>query len=159
MEKPDYGKIPDATAIAGKDLLLTIWDETGSDFLALSGQQSLTINRSADSIEVTSKDTKGGWKSKIAGMKEWGIDTGGIYSVGDKSHKALSKAFLNSDLVIVRVFNNKTDDELFGGLAAITDYPLDAPYDDAATYSISLEGAGPLVDLSDDSDEDEEGEG
>ena len=148
MEKPDYGKLPAAVAIAGKDLLLTIWDETGNDFLALGGQQSLTINRSADSIEVTSKDTKGGWKAKIAGMKDWGIDTGGVYAVGDEGHSQLSKAFLNSDLVIIRVFNNKTDEEMFGGLAAITDYPLDAPYDDAVTYSLTLDGNGPLVDLS-----------
>ena len=36
----------------------------------------------------------------------------------------------------------------FGGLAVITDYPLEAPYDDAMTYSLSLEGMGPLVDLA-----------
>ena len=30
----------------------------------------------------------------------------------------------------------------------ITDYPLEAPYDDAMTYSLTLEGMGALVDLS-----------
>ena len=37
---------------------------------------------------------------------------------------------------------------MFGGLAVITDYPLEAPYDDAMTYSLTLEGMGALVDLS-----------
>ena len=36
---------------------------------------------------------------------------------------------------------------MFGGLAVITDYPIEAPYDDAMTYSLSLEGMGALVDL------------
>ena len=63
-----------AKAIAGKDILLAVWDSTGAKLMAVSGQQGLTINRSADSIEITSKDTQGGWKSKIAGMKEWSID-------------------------------------------------------------------------------------
>ena len=29
----------------------------------------------------------------------------------------------------------------------VTDYPIEAPYDDAVTYSITLSGMGPLVDL------------
>ena len=37
---------------------------------------------------------------------------------------------------------------MFGGLAVITDYPIEAPYDDAMTYSLTLEGMGALVDLS-----------
>lgn len=36
---------------------------------------------------------------------------------------------------------------MFGGLAVITDYPLEAPYDDAMTYSLSFEGMGALLDL------------
>jgi uncharacterized protein YjdB len=38
---------------------------------------------------------------------------------------------------------------MFGGLAIVTDYSLEAPYDDAMTYSIKLDGMGALVDLSD----------
>ncbi|VTT18313.1 antigen A [Streptococcus dysgalactiae subsp. equisimilis] len=50
---------PSATkAIAGKDIILAIFDKTGAKLLAISGQQGLTINRTADSIEVSSKDTK-----------------------------------------------------------------------------------------------------
>ena len=37
---------------------------------------------------------------------------------------------------------------MFGGLAVIADFPLEAPYDDSMTYSISLKGQGKLVDLS-----------
>lgn len=137
-----------AKAVAGKDILLAIFDSTGENLLAIAGQQGLTINRSADSIEVSSKDTVGGWKSKIQGMKEWSIDNDGLYVADDASHKTLSKAFNDSELVCLKVINQKEKKGLFGGLAIISDYSLEAPYDDAMTYSISLEGNGGLVDLS-----------
>ena len=56
-----------AKAVAGKDILLCIWNMEGTDLLAISGQQGLTINRSADTIEITSKDTQGGRKAYLAG--------------------------------------------------------------------------------------------
>lgn len=134
-------------AIAGKDIILAIFDPTGADLWSVAGQQSLTINRSAESIEVTSKDTVGGWKSFIAGMKEWGIDNDGLYVSSAESHRALSLAYENSTLVCVKVLDMKRKIGLFGGLGAITDYPIEAPYDDAMTYSLSLSGNGPLIDL------------
>ena len=42
----------------------------------------------------------------------------------------------------------KTKKSMFGGLAYVTDYSLEAPFDDGMTYSISLEGNGALVDFS-----------
>lgn len=137
-----------AKAIAGKDILLAIFSADGASLLAVSGQQGLKINRSADSIEVTSKDTKGGWKSKISGMKEWSIDNDGLYVPSDDAHKALGAYFENGDPVCIKVINGKTGKGMFGGLAVLTDYSLEAPYDDSMTYSISLDGNGPLVDLS-----------
>lgn len=144
-----YCEFDSATAkpIAGKDILLAVWSADGTKLLAISGQQGLTINRSADSIEITSKDTAGGWKSKIAGMKEWSIDNDGLYIPSDESHTTLSAAFDAGDPVCIKVYNGKAKKGMFGGLAVVTDYPIEAPYDDAVTYSITLEGMGALVDL------------
>lgn len=137
-----------AKAMAGKDLLLAIWNADGTAILAIGGQQSLTINRSADTVEITSKDAEGGWKSYISGMKEWSIDTDGIYVKDDESHKILSSAFDSGDPVCIKVYDNKAKKGMFGGLAVITDYPIEAPYDDSVTYSLTFSGMGKLVDLS-----------
>jgi len=134
-------------ALAGKDILLGVFNADGSELLAISGQRGLTINRSSESVEITTKDTMGGWKSKIAGTKEWSIDNDGLYVPDDESHKLLSSAFDSGEPVCLKVINNKTKAGMFGGLAVITDYPIEAPYDDAVTYSISFEGMGALVDL------------
>lgn len=135
-------------ALAGKDILLAVWNAEGTAISAIAGQQSLKLNRSADSIEVTTKDTGDGWKAYIAGSKEWSIDTDGLYINTDASMQALSTAFENGDPVCIKVYNKKTKKSMFGGLAVITDFPLEAPYDDSMTYSISLKGQGKLVDLS-----------
>ena len=135
-------------ALAGKDILLAIFNSTGEKLLAIAGQQGLTINRSADTLDVTTKDTKGGWKASLPGMKEWSIDNDGLYVPDDESHKILGTIFEKGDLVCIKVINTKAQTSMFGGLAAITDYSLEAPYDDSMTYSISLNGNGALVDLT-----------
>lgn len=142
----------DATAVqavAGKDILLALFDLTGESLLAVAGQQGLTINRSKDTFEVNSKTTAGGWKSYLGGLKEWSIDNDGLYVGSHESHKALTKAFHNDEFVCIKVINQKTKTSLFGGIAIVADYPIEAPYDDAVTYSLSLSGNGALVDLSD----------
>lgn len=139
-------------AVAGKDILLAVFNSTGDKLLAVAGQQGLTINRTKDSIEVSAKDTVGGWKSYIGGMKEWSIDNDGLYVGDDESHKALSKAFHDDEFVCIKVINQKEKTSLFGGIAIVSEYPIEAPYDDAVTYSITLQGNGPLTDLSDEED-------
>lgn len=135
-------------AVAGKDIILAVFNTTGDKLLAIAGQQGLTINRSKDSIEITSKDTKGGWKSKIGGMKEWSIDNDGLYVRSDDSHKELGKYFDGDDPICIKVLDMRNKVPMFGGLAIVTDYSFEAPFDDAMTYSIKLDGAGALVDLT-----------
>lgn len=143
-----YCEFPEAVAKAGKDILLCLFTSDGTKLLAIAGQQSLTINRSADTVETTSKDTKGGWKSQMAGMKEWSIDSDGAYVMGAESHKELQKYFESGDLMCIKIVDIKESKPLFGGLAVLTEYTLEAPYDDAMTYSCSIAGNGALVDLT-----------
>lgn len=135
-------------AIAGKDILLSIWNTTGSVLLAVAGQQGLTINRDKDTIEVTSKDSQG-WKQNIVGFKEWSIDNDGVYVRDHASHKLLKEIFDGDDPVLIKVTNQKAKTDMFGGLALLTSYPVEAPYDDAVTYTASFTGTGALVDLED----------
>lgn len=136
-----------AKAVAGKDILLCVFNGTGEKLMAVSGQQGLTLTRAAETIEVTSKESNG-WKTSLAGIKEWSIDNEGLYVLSDETHKALGKAFTDGTPVCVKVVNTKTLLPLFGGLAYVTEYSVEAPYDEASTYSITLEGNGPLTDLT-----------
>lgn len=119
----------------GLDIKISI----GEQFLA--GQRGATLNRSAEVIEITNK-VSDGWKENISSVKEWSIDCDGIFVADDKALADLEKAFNDNTLV-----NIKISDGTWGytGTAIITDFPIDAPYDDAATYSLTLQGSGALV--------------
>ena len=51
-------------------------------------------------------------------------------------------------MICIKIVDIKETKSLFGGLAVLTDYTLEAPYDDAMTYSCSFAGNGALVDLT-----------
>lgn len=135
---------------AGMDILLKVnVAETGSpaQYVAIAGQRGAKLNRSRDTIDTTCKDSAGGWKTSIAGMGEWSIDTDGILIDGDENFAKLEKAFINREIIKVQMVNSKTSAG-FEGDVVITDFPLEAPYDDAMTYSLSLAGAGELKSVS-----------
>lgn len=136
-------------ALPGKDILLCVFNSDGSKLLAIAGQQSLTINREKEMIEINSKTIDGGWKSKVPGIKDWSIETDGVYSPSQETHQLLNKAFENDTYVCVKVVNGNTKKALFGGLSLIKEYNIEAPYDDSTTFEMTLEGCGKLVDLTD----------
>lgn len=135
--------------VAGKDLIMSLWDATGEQLLAVAGQQSLTINRDGDTIEVTSKDSDG-WKEFIMGFKEWSMDQDGIYVQGEHSHKLIGKFYDNGEPILIKVTNQTDEKDMFAGMGLITSYPIEAPYDDSVTFTINLQGTGKLVDLTTD---------
>lgn len=131
---------------AGMDILLKVnvaEAEAPANYVAIAGQRGATLNRSRDTIDTTCKDSAGGWKTSIAGMGEWSIDTDGILIDGDENFAKLEKAFINRETLVVQMVNAKTGAG-YEGEVVITDFPLEAPYDDAMTYSLSLAGAGEL---------------
>ena len=135
-----------AKVTAGMDILLKVNVSDSPEkpnYVAIAGQKGATLNRSRDTIDVTCKDSGGGWKTSIAGFGEWSIDTDGILIDGDENFGKLEKAFINRDVILVQMVNSKTG-KGYEGNVVITDFPLEAPFDDAMTYSLSLSGAGEL---------------
>ena len=118
----------------GLDIIISIDGE------ALGGQRGATLNRSAEVIDISNKVT-GGWAEKMASLKEWSIDCDGIFVVDDQALVKIEEAFLNSKVVEVKIADEKWG---YHGKAVITDFPIEAAYDDAATYSLTLEGTGAL---------------
>ena len=113
----------------------------GTDILA--GQRGATLNRDMDSIDVTAKDSPDQWRQNEASFKNWGIDADGLVVEDDAAYLALETAYNNGDKVTVEV--STPAGHKYGGSALITSFPIDAPYDDAATYSLSLLGDGALT--------------
>ena len=130
----------------GIDVLVKV--NTGTDdmpvWTTVAGQRGLSRGFSVDTIDVTSKDTVG-WREFIAGFSSWTIDFDGLYVEDDAGYQALMDAVLSKKPVKVRMIDSKGKG--LEGLAIITDFPLEAPYDAEMTYSVSLQGTGPLTEV------------
>lgn len=130
--------------IRGIDILVSV--NTGTEgtpeWTAVGGQRGATLNRSAESIDVTNKVT-GDWKRSIAGFKEWSVDCDGLFALSDAGFAALEDAF--EDGLEVEIQIAKGAELAYSGKAIITDFPIEAPYDDVATYAVSFAGTGALV--------------
>ncbi len=108
----------------------------------VGGQRGATLNRSSETIDETTKDSAG-WKENGAGFKEWGVDCDGLIPVDDTAYEALEDAFENGTPVELEVA--EPNGKKYNGSALITDFPLEYPYDDDATYSMTFAGTGALT--------------
>ena len=126
-------------AISGVKVKVYIKDATGK---VLGGQRGATLNRSAETMDATTKDGAG-WQENVAGLKSWGIDCDGVFVESDVAYELLEAAFLNGDNVVAYV--ELPSGTKYEGTCIVADLPLEFPYDDLSTYSVTLTGTGALV--------------
>jgi TP901-1 family phage major tail protein len=124
--------------IAGVDVLVKV----GEPAIVVGAQSGATINRSANVIETTDK-TSNGWVTKVAGTKEWSIEMDAFMVVGDLGYKAMNDAFKNGSEIDVEC---EVAGINYQGKALISDFPIEAPQDDAVTFTVTLEGTGELLE-------------
>jgi TP901-1 family phage major tail protein len=131
--------------MAGKvnGMKVKLFVEDAATGKVLAGQKNATLNRSAETIDATSKDTDGFWTESLQGFKSWSIDCDGAFVTDDEAYAILEEAFVAGENV--NVFLQMPSGTKYKGNATITDFPIEAPYDDIVTYSVSLTGNGALV--------------
>ena len=129
-----------AGAKRGLNVIISV--KKGGAYKVVGEQRNATLNRGSETLDVSNKATGGAWKEFIAGAKEWSVDGDGILIDGDEAFGLLEDAYLSGELVEVKI----GDDSGWGfqGNAIITDFPVEAPYDDALSYSMTLQGTGAL---------------
>ncbi|MCD4839730.1 phage major tail protein, TP901-1 family [Neobacillus sedimentimangrovi] len=134
--------------IKGIDFIINVNIGTDQEpvWTKVAGQRGCTLNRSAETLETTSKDSTSGFKEFEVSFKEWSIEADGLLVNGDTGFSALEDAFMNGEKVKVQMATPSGDK--FEGMALITDFPIEAPYDDMATYSVTLQGSGLLSKVS-----------
>lgn len=132
--------------IAGVDVLLSVVQ--GESTKVLGGQSGATLNRETNVIETTSKDANG-WAESVAGVKSWSIEAEGFIVEDDDAYAILVDAWLSGTPIDVKLAYK--NGKYYTGKALVAECPEEFPGDDAATYSVSLTGTGPLTE-----DEEEE---
>lgn len=124
-------------AIAGKSGKL----EIGTSVISEINNWSLDIG--TDTLEVTALGDD--WKEFIAGLKEWSASSEGTFNIpiDNTGQKAVQDAFLNGDMVTVKLYVNTTN--YYSGNAYISSLNVEDPVDDAVTISFEFQGTGILM--------------
>lgn len=128
--------------IAGVDVLLKV--KKDESYIPVAGQKGTSLSRSAETIDVTDKDS-GGYSESIVGLKSWSIETEGWVCLGNAAFDLLVDAFDKREKIEVEIKVGDEGGYTYKGQAVITDFPEEYPVDDAVSFSLSLAGASPLV--------------
>lgn len=129
--------------IPGVDVLVKV-DINGTPTI-IGGQSGATLNRSKETIDATSKDSNG-WVENLAGIKSWSVECEGFIVDDDVALHYLEDAFMNDQIVTVEIA--MPSGKKYQGQALVTEIPFEFPQDDASTFSITLEGTGPLTEVT-----------
>lgn len=132
---------------SGKDFLFCIFDITGTDLYAIGGQTGGSLNKTQNIGEISSKDSKDDWVRRVPGKKAYSVGISGNCKRDDAAHMQLEEALEQNRPVCWKKINKITGEALQGGLAYISEYSREDPEDGPSTYSLSLDGSGPAVDL------------
>ncbi|MBQ8992932.1 MAG: phage major tail protein, TP901-1 family [Turicibacter sp.] len=109
---------------------------------ALGGGKDGTLNRSASTIDTTTRDSNG-WKENEVGLKEWSFEMDGLMVMNDACYKKLEQAFMNDKKIEIKIVT--PTGAKYEGRAVIADFPVGMPFSDVATYSVSATGDGALT--------------
>jgi TP901-1 family phage major tail protein len=119
----------------------------GNTYTALKGEQSNSVNRSAESIDISDKDT-GAWGSTMAGKKSLSVDVTIYADNTDTQQKALLDAFYEDQSVKVFIGkmgsgNTPAEGEMFDAVITSISDTNDAGA--VATRSMTLASKGAPV--------------
>ena len=130
----------------------------GGVLVAYSTSATININHSTRS---TSNKESGGWSENMEGMRDWDVSTDALYAWLDPAGSAISNKTL-SDMFTGYIATRASFDLTFGststtaigftkytGTAWMTSASISAPLEDTATFSVSFQGSGPLVQTID----------
>lgn len=117
---------------------------TGSSYTVLKGEQSNSVNRSAESIDISDKDS-GAWGSTMPGKKSFTLDVTVYADNSDAQQKQMLQAFYTDQTVKVFVGkvgsnNTPTEGEAFDAVIVSISDTNDAGA--VATRAMSLASKG-----------------
>lgn len=130
--------------VSGASVILKV--KKGETLIPIGGQTGATINRNAETVDVTNKVSEG-YKEYVASWKDWSIDCDAFVTLGDEGQTELETYFAEGKAIDVSVrigADENVKGVTYTGKALITSLTTDLGQDDAVTYSLSLQGTGAL---------------
>ncbi|MCB1362038.1 MAG: phage major tail protein, TP901-1 family [Rhodobacter sp.] len=128
---------------SGKDLLIKM-DMTGAgQFETIAGLRATRLSFNAETVDVTSLDSQGGWRELLAGagVKAASVSGSGVFRDAATDERARA-VFFNGEIPAFQVVI--PDFGTVEGPFQITSIDYAGNYNGEATYELSLASAGML---------------
>lgn len=127
----------------GKDLLIKIDLSGAGQFKTIAGLRATRVSFNAESLDVTSLDSEGGWREILggAGVRSATLTGSGIFKDVDTDERA-RQIFFAGEVPQFQVII--PDFGIVQGPFQITSLEYGGNYNGEATYEISLASAGVL---------------
>lgn len=132
------------TAQNGKDLLVKVDILGDGSFVTLAGLRATRISFNAESVDVTSLESQGGWRELLggAGVKSAAISGSGVFKDADTDERA-RQLFFDGEIpgfqVIIPDFGTVE------GPFQVTSLEYAGTHNGEATYELALASAGALT--------------
>ena len=128
----------------GKDLLVKV-DLTGDgQFATLAGLRATRISFNAESVDVTTLESQGGWRELLAGagVKSAGISGSGVFRDAASDERA-RQIFFDGETPLFQIVI--PDFGVVEGAFQLTSIDYAGAHNGEATYEVALASAGALV--------------
>jgi len=120
-------------------------DVSGGTPGQLAGQRGGTLTITTPAVDFSSKDSSV-YRSFGRNLYEWEVSCDGLVLETDTDFTGLEADILAGSLVSLDIALPQVAATItFSGEAIPTNFSLNAPYDDAYTYSCTFKGTGALV--------------
>lgn len=131
------------TAQNGKDLLVKLDLTGGGQFTTIAGLRATRISFNAETIDVTSLESQGGWRELLggAGVRSASVSGSGVFvdsATDDRARQIFFAGTVEAFQVIIPDFG------IVEGPFQITSIEYAGSYNGEATYELSLASAGVL---------------
>lgn len=127
----------------GKDLLIKLDMTGGGQFETIAGLRATRISFNAESVDVTSLESQGGWRELLggAGVKSASISGSGVFKDEDTDERA-RQIFFDGTVPDFQVII--PDFGIIEGAFQMTSIEYAGTHNGEATYELSMASAGAL---------------
>jgi TP901-1 family phage major tail protein len=134
----------DMVAQNGKDLLVKLDLTGGGSFTTIAGLRATRISFNAETVDVTSLESQGGWRELLggAGVRSASVSGSGVFvdsNTDDRARQIFFAGTVEQFQVIIPDFG------IVEGPFQISSIEYAGTYNGEATYDLSLASAGALT--------------
>lgn len=128
----------------GKDLLVKIDLTGGGAFTTIAGLRATRLSFNAETVDVTSLESQGGWRELLggAGVRSASVSGSGVFvdaNTDDRARQLFFQGGVEAYQIIIPSFG------IVEGPFQITGLEYAGSYNGEATYELSLASAGALT--------------